>query len=351
MLITKPHYFDSFRCIASGCPDSCCKEWAVQIDEKSAAYYRSLPGDLGDRLRQVLSEEDGDTVMTIEHGRCPMWRDDGLCRIQAELGEQALCKTCREFPRLTHDYGDFLEYGLELSCPEAARIILSSSPAPSATLEIPGGEEPEYDMDAMAVLKATRETALSILSDTSRSMGETLALFFLYGCQAQSELDSGEILPFDAESALETARELAKPGDSLGIPDFFRSLELLTPEWEAALLSPAPGEWREEYRALARYLVERYWLQAVSDYDLYCRVKFIVIACLLVKQLGGDIYRTAQLFSKEIENNVDNVEAILDAAYDHPAFTDDKLLGLLLGKGAIYENQDHSHHLEQSRAH
>ena len=76
--------------------------------------------------------------------------------------------------------------------------------------------------------------------------------------------------------------------------------------------------------------MERYWLQAVSDYDLACRVKFTVIACLTVKLLGGDIYRTAQLFSKEIENNTDNVEAILDAAYAHPAFTDDKLLGALM---------------------
>ena len=59
-------------------------------------------------------------------------------------------------------------------------------------------------------------------------------------------------------------------------------------------------------------------------------MKFIVIACLLVKHLGGDIFTTAQLFSKEIENDPDNVEAILDAAYSHPAFTDDKLLGMLL---------------------
>ena len=27
---------------------------------------------------------------------------------------------------------------------------------------------------------------------------------------------------------------------------------------------------------------------------------------------------------------MDNVEAILDGAYSHPAFTDDKLLGMLL---------------------
>ena len=330
MQVFKPHYFDSFRCIASRCPDSCCKEWAVQVDEASAAYYRSLPGDLGDRLRQVLTEEDGTTLMTIENGRCPMWRADGLCRIQAELGEAALCTTCREFPRLTHDYGDFIEFGLELSCPEAARIILSASPAPMVTENLPGSEDAEYDLDAMAVLKATRDQALAILADTSRPVGETLALFFLYGCQAQSELDSGEMGPFDPESALETATALAKSGDRLAVVDFFLSLELLTQEWADRLRAPASEDWQEEYRLLARYLAERYWLQAVSDYDLYSRVKFIVISCLLVKTLGGDLLTTAQLYSKEIENNADNVEAILDAAYEHPAFTDDKLLGLLL---------------------
>ena len=81
---------------------------------------------------------------------------------------------------------------------------------------------------------------------------------------------------------------------------------------------------------MARYGVERYWLQAVSDYDLICRVKTIVAACLLVKTLGGNPIETAQLYSKEIENNADNVDSILDAAYIHIAFTDENLLGLLL---------------------
>ena len=329
MLISKPSYYDSFRCAAGSCPDSCCKEWAVQVDAEAAAFYRTLPGPLGDRLREVLRDEDGQTLMTILDGRCPMWRPDGLCRIQAELGESALCKTCREFPRLTHDYGDFQELQLELSCPEAARIILHTPPAPPIQEERPGGEA-EYDAEAMAVLKATRDTVLSILADTSRPMGQTLALVLLYGCQAQSELDGGEAQPFDAEAALEEARNLAKPGEIQPILDFFLSLEILTPQWEARLRAPAGSSLSDALRPLARYLVERYWLQAVSDYDLYCRVKFIVISCLLVAALGGGLTETAQLFSKEIENNVDNVEAILDAAYAHSAFTDDKLLGLLI---------------------
>ena len=114
MKLIKPSYFDTFHCIASACPDSCCKEWDILVDPKKTAFYRSLPGELGERLRRVMKEDNGETYMTIENGRCPMWRNDGLCRIQAELGEEALCKTCREFPRLTHDYGDFVEMGLSL---------------------------------------------------------------------------------------------------------------------------------------------------------------------------------------------------------------------------------------------
>ncbi|MEE1327862.1 MAG: flagellin lysine-N-methylase [Oscillospiraceae bacterium] len=331
MILRKSAYFDNFRCIASACPDSCCKEWDVQVDGVSAEFYRNLTGALGDRLRSVLQDVDGEAVMTIEDGRCPMWRQDGLCRIQAELGEEALCHVCREFPRLTHDYGDFIERGLELSCPEAARMILSAAPAPFIEDQTDGGEA-EYDEEAMEVLLRTRKQVLEILSDDSRSVGETLALALLYGYQAQGELDGDEELPFDSQTALESAAEFAQNADWELWLEFFRSLEILTPEWKEMLENPAPAPWSKEFPALARYFVERYWLQAVSDYDLACRVKFTVIACLTVKLLGGDIYRTAQLFSKEIENNTDNVEAILDAAYAHPAFTDDKLLGMLLGR-------------------
>ena len=330
MLISKPNYFDAFRCIGGSCPDSCCKEWGVQVDEGSAAYYRSLPGELGDKLRSVLVEEDGETVMTIENGRCPMWRADGLCRIQAELGEEALCKVCTEFPRLTHDYGDFMERTLELSCPEAAKLIFSAAPGPMVTEEVPGGEEAEYDTEAMEILKSTRAVMLDILADTSRSVPETLAAALLYGYQAQAELDGEEVQPFHANAALDSVREFAKPCDGTALPEFFLELEILTPAWRSRLLSPAPGNWQEGYRNLARYFVERYWLQAVSDYDLYSRVKLAIVSCLLLRQLGGDLQETAQLYSKEIENDADNVDAILDAAYTHPAFTDEKLLGLLM---------------------
>ena len=331
MLIRKPSYFDTFRCIAGECPDSCCKEWDVLVDPKKAEYYRSLPGELGDRLRQVLKDEDGDTYMMIEDRRCPMWRADGLCRIQAELGQEALCKTCRDFPRLTHDYGDFIEYGLELSCPEAARIILSTPASTFVNREVPGGEEPEYDPADMEILLHTRETARAILSDDSRHVGEVLELLCVFAYQAQAELNGCEIPPFGNEDfLLDYSRKQAKPGNYQEILDFFKGLEILTPEWAARLDAPSPTGWEPSHLTLARYFVDRYWLQAISDFDLVSRVKLAVISCLVVKFLGGDFAGTAQLYSKEIENSIENVEAILDAAYDNPIFGDSHLSGLLL---------------------
>ena len=327
MEVFYPKYYESFSCIAAACPDSCCKEWDVDIDPRAAAFYRQLSGNLGDRLREVLQDTDDGTIMTIENGRCPMWRADGLCRIQAELGHDALCKVCREFPRLTHDYGDFTELGLELSCPEAARIILSGADSAMQSRLVPGGEAPEYGRSAMAILKRTRAEFFAFLENTPLPFPKILTTFLLYAHSVQEELDGGEkavLLPEASVRGLTGSRDL-RP-----LQDFFLGLEILTPQWKARLESPAvTPRWESGHKALLHYFVLRYWLQAVSDYDIVCRAKFAVAACLLIGGLGGDLIETAQLFSKEIENDPDNVEAILDGVYAHPALTDMQLLQLL----------------------
>lgn len=329
MLITKPDYYDRFRCIASLCPDSCCQGWEIQVDEASASRYLALPGPLGDRLRQVLRRDGEEYWMENIQGRCPMWRPDGLCSIQSELGEAALCQTCRSFPRLRHDYGDFVELGLELSCPEAARLILTAPRRSLSSPQIPQNfSSGDYDAEAMAILLESRNTALSLLE--SHPLQDALSLLLLYGCHIQGILDEGESAPFAADSAIQSARSMAVSSDPKHLLPFFLRLEILTEGWKTRLCNPSPAPWHDGYRNLARYFVERYWLQAVSDYDLYSRVKLALIACLVIKTLGGDFLSTAQLFSKEIENNIDNLEALLDAAYRESAFTDEKLLGLLL---------------------
>ncbi len=326
-----PKYYKEFACIASLCPDSCCKEWSVDVDEDAARFYRGLTGPLGDRLRQVLQDTPDGTVMTIENGRCPMWRQDGLCRIQAELGHDALCKTCREFPRLRHDYGDFVELGLEMSCPEAARLILSDAEGLWETQSESGKGVPEYDREMMGILRRTRMEFLDFLSSTPLPIPHILAVLLLYAYDVQEELDGGETAVLTSERYLNDIAKLPLQGDIIGLLDFFLELEILTPQWKFRLQAPAKAPaWNMQYKALLRYFISRYWLQAISDFDIVCRAKFAIIACVLIGYLGGNLIKTAQLFSKEIENDPDNMDAILGGAYTARALTDLNLLGLLL---------------------
>lgn len=320
MDIYTPSYYSAFRCIAADCPDSCCQGWDVAVDDEKAAYYRALPGPLGDALREGLMQDDGTWYLENRGGRCPMWRQDGLCRIQAQLGEQALCRTCDQFPRLTHEYENFTERMLELSCPEAARLILNAPPEPPAART-----DPDPDM---ALLLKTREEALAILR--SCPPREAAALVMLLGCHVQQILDGGEETPFRPEQALAEAKALAKPGGEADFIAFFLSLEILTEQWPRRLSHPTPAPWQEGHAALCRYLVSRYWLQAYSDGDLYGRAKLIISLTALVQKLGGDLISTAQLMSKELENDPENIDAILDGAYQSPALADDRLLGLIL---------------------
>ena len=112
--------------------------------------------------------------------------------------------------------------------------------------------------------------------------------------------------------------------------EFYKSLEILTPHWLQRLNAATVSSLRESLRPLINYFINRYWLQAVSDYDLVSRVKLTIVSCIVIQSLGGNLTDSAQLYSKEIENDADNIEAILDGAYTSPALADIGLLSLLL---------------------
>lgn len=333
MKIFTPEYYRDFQCVASACPDSCCYGWAVDIDDETARRYLAMPGAVGDKLRRHLKQEEWGWVLTLEDsGRCPMWRCDGLCRIHAEMGEDALSHVCKTFPRLCHDYGGFQEFGLELSCPEAAKLILACGSSALREEYAPGEEAPDYDEGAMAALLRTRHALMAFIDSKALPIRETLAVTLLYGYEVQEELDGGEEAVLDAQSCLYAAGRCAEKGDINALLEFFKSLEILSPAWAERLNGPISREMPEALRPALRYFLGRYYLQAVSDYDIVCRVKLAVISCLVIGSLGGDLLQTAQQYSKEIENDPENVEALLDGAYTAPGLTDRNLIGLLLNK-------------------
>ena len=328
MELRYPSYYQKFTCIASDCPDSCCHEWEVQVDADSAAQYRAMEGTLGDALREALYDEDGVVYLRNQNGRCPMWRGDGLCRIQAELGHEALCTVCQQFPRLRHDYGDFVELGMELSCPEAARLILTEAPE-WVTESLPGGAEPEYDAEIMDILQKSRPYAQSLLENGDHSVPDRLRLLLMYSYHVQAAIDGAEIAGFDPAAALAEAAQFAGPGDAGTLAEYYLGLEILTERWRKKLAALGAPDWEEGLCRIARYGVDRHWLQAVSDWDLCGRIKLLLSGCALLARLPGELVENAQLWSKEIENSADNLDALLDGAYTEPALTDANLLGLL----------------------
>ena len=323
-----PSYYKTFSCIASHCPDSCCHEWDVQVDAASAARWRSMEGDLGDALRASLYDEDGETYLRNENGRCPMWRTDGLCRIQAEQGHDALCQVCQQFPRLRHDYGDFVELGLELSCPEAARLILERPPE-LVTQTVPGGEEPEYDGEIMDILRRSRPAALALLENGHHTVPQRLRLLLMLGCHVQAAIDGAELLPFDPDAALTEAAQFAGTPDADALAQVYQELEILTDRWQEKLDALTAPCWEEGLCRIAQYGVLRHWYQAVSDWDLSSRIKLLLSGCALLARLPGALRDNAQLWSKEIENSAVNLDALLDGAYTQPGLTDANLLSLL----------------------
>ena len=328
MKLRYPSYYETFSCIAGDCPDSCCHEWEVQVDAAAAARYWAMEGPLGDALREHLYDEDGETYLRNVDARGPMWRADGLCRIQAQEGHEALCTVCQQFPRLRHDYGDLLELGLELSCPEAARIILES-PLSWVEKEADGGEEPEYDPEVFSILAESRPVALALLENDAYTVPERLRLLLMYGYHVQAAIDGAELSEFDPDAALREAAQFAGPGDIGLLAEYYRSLDLLTGRWGEALDRLGAPDWDEGLCRIAQYGVCRHWFQAVSDWDLCCRVKMLLSGCALMARLPGALRSKAQLWSKEIENSAQNLDRLLDDAYSQAALTDANLLGLL----------------------
>ncbi|MDY5612035.1 flagellin lysine-N-methylase [Dysosmobacter sp.] len=333
MLVRVPDYFDQFQCLAGACPHTCCEKWEVVIDEETAAFYQTVPGDLGDKLRSALQvDEDGDVCFPLDGGRCPFLDGDNLCEIHRKLGEDATSVTCREHPRFTEDYGSFREITLSASCPAANALLLGSGePLAFRSFET---EEPKEDGDEwLEYLISLRERMLDILADRSRPVKARLASFLALALSAQHCLDDDcpESLPETGEAALHPAEDGLFPGAL----SFLTSLEILESDWPALLKQAEtvePGTVPEALlERIAAYFAFRYLLKAVNDGDLLGRAELCVFAVLTVERLAGVCGLTEALrrFSCEIEHDDSNLDALLEAFAEDEALSPERFLAEL----------------------
>lgn len=295
-----PSCYPSFRCIAGQCRHTCCRGWEIDIDEDTLTLYQSLSGPLGDDLRSsiVISEDGSASFRLTEDERCPFLRDDGLCRVILEEGEDALSDICAMHPRFCHDLPDRTEIGLGLCCEEAARLILTWRDPMTLIPEDPDGRtSPLPDLP--------RDRMIRALQNRSIPFPDRMAHAVRRGCSP-----------------------LRIPVSSVPLARYIAGLETMDPGWTEQLnrlhstvnRNADGGEkWQTALEQLAVTMVFRHMPPDLPERALHGRRMWVVhLWTLLVDLTLNDagpsvpaLIETARRFSSEIEYSDENPELIL----------------------------------------
>lgn len=149
--INAPKYMSTFSCVGEACEETCCSSFQVDVDRATFKAYMAVkePGlgqDLQRYVKKVREPRSASRYARIHltsAGNCPFLDDNKLCSIQNRLGEGALSETCRSYPREAWERDGRRYLGAKLSCPEAARLCVSSPDAmafPDGRFDPPGDD-------------------------------------------------------------------------------------------------------------------------------------------------------------------------------------------------------------------
>ncbi len=373
MKITVPDYYKDFKCIAGDCEDTCCAGWQVDVDDASYAYYKTITGPFGDRLHSVMVDgvKGGEGQFRIrEDGRCPFLNDNNLCDLYAELGEDALCVTCDQYPRYTCEFGNYRETGIALSCKTAAELILKDD-------RTPGFVQSENDesffglnnIDGMLflTLKKARQKAYSIVWDRKYTIWERMEQLLVYAEGLQKNIKkSARLAEYVAEYHVKdsfaekklSAKQEIKYYHSIW--KYYMKQVIIKKEWPMLVKDIQEnlylGEYESdtkafaeyyknreyEYENLITYFIYRYFLKAVFDYDVLTKVKMGIVSVLLIRQcdigrwLSADRELTfkeqvdiCHLYSREVEHSEENFAALCRIFKSKKEFSIKNLINLI----------------------
>ena len=226
LLLRTPDFYDHFLCIGDSCKDCCCIGWELDIDDDTFEYYKSVPGPFGDRLRGCMSaarkvspdapgddslfgDDGGSTMYRLKiDGRCPFLNSKNLCDIVLNLGPEALCQICSEYPRYSFEFDGAVEKSLTISCEEAGRLMfLSDVPIGFVETEAGGwmpsdGPEadaysPENDPDEeiFRTISLIRSASIRILENRRIDLADRIGHFLALCTEAQRALDLADSDP------------------------------------------------------------------------------------------------------------------------------------------------------------
>lgn len=378
MQITAPDFYKNFSCIAGKCPATCCAGWQIVIDDRSLKRYSRFKGPFANRLKNDIHWKE--QVFRQYHHRCAFLNEENLCDIYTEAGPDMLCKTCRRYPRHIEEFEGLRELSLSLSCPEAARLLLSrKKPISFITKEIPSAEEAYdyFDYLLFTELMDTRDQMFTILQERNISLKTRCLKLLAMAHDFQLCLDKNELYRWEdirqkhmqsgtGSDFMQKVEKWADERKSMPelICDFWSILipkmEVLSPTWHSFLKenlnfhtlyneqevlqlykdfdNALPG-WQIQAEQLILYWLYTYFCGAIYDDRIFAKVKLALVCTLLIQDLSAGMYqiqrqplsltdqaRICYLFSRELEHSDPNLNKMEELLDQDPAFSFGKLL-------------------------
>ena len=131
IIILQPKYVADFQCDGSKCNAKCCRNsWRIDIDMETYKKYQRIKNPA--MRKKILSSIQPSTIQTgfqiklNNKDVCPLLCEDNLCYIQRNMGEGALSQTCKVYPRMVQQIGNYQFRMLAMTCPVAAEYALLS---------------------------------------------------------------------------------------------------------------------------------------------------------------------------------------------------------------------------------
>ena len=385
MQFTFPDYYKEFSCIAGACPDTCCAGWQIVIDDKTLKKYQHLKGPFRNRLHNDIDWKEH--VFRQYHHRCAFLNEENLCDIYTEAGPEIFCNTCRNYPRHIEEFEGLREISLSLSCPEAAKVLLSRKEKVCfVTREKESKEETYEDFDyfLFTALMDTRDMLIRILQDRSVSIQKRLWKLLAIAHDFQLCVDKNELFKWEEirsrheksgyEEAFcqkikkktahaQTSRDLLKKMWQTTVPE----MEVLRPGWTDFLkecLFPlyaghnSPDfcqesacqnvleefrhsypDWEIQEEQLLVYWIYTYFCGAVYDEQIFAKVKMAVVCTLFIRELDTGLYlknharfdlknqiKICYQFSRELEHSDLNLNRFEELMSEKDIFSFENLL-------------------------
>ena len=295
MKLYAPKYYRDFKCIADKCSHSCCIGWEIDIDEDTLEKYQKLCGGYGDVIAESISVDGTPHFKLGEGERCPHLDERGLCRIITNIGEEHLSDICREHPRF-YNFTDVCEVGVGASCPEAARLMLSSSDyAKTEEIGEVCGASEELEFDG----RAARSEVYAMLGEAENYTAALEAIYSKYSIDVKE--------------------------DALWL-ETLDSLEYLDGEHKKLFMKysserrPCGAESEAYLERFLAYLIYRHATEAFDEEDFCARLSFCLFSERLFASLiasSGDTYlealaSLATTISEELEYSEYNTASLIN---------------------------------------